>query len=554
LDSYRREVITLIEDQHKRYQELATTSATSYQQQQDSVSLRTDLKNETAFLLALKKDSPADFAEQIGISRDYTLGMDYAMQQIGDDPAVWAKVFEANPDLDPLMYHGMGNYGTPDIDVAELRKLYQDTEDLMYDGGLPTEAAALREEAERAKAFEKEYSQVKDKASFNLLCGAVQWAGFSYLKVFVTYIGKLAGGLAKEYLLQGALPAFITATAVSVLVLGKGVLSTILGLMAKGVGFVVDMAGSLWDKITGKSSTKLASRRDKLGQKKYASVALDLDIDTSNPDELVNLTSKGIMEVVKDKLKEVKKYLSGRTVESMRSLAEDIGLSTFNKVAQGEEVNPKTPLEKLIYEKVHGAGSAQEKLEFLSDITQAGSREEIQMLLGISDEEVDVYFSEAGSRGQKLKKYTIVFGSAFLLSLFVYAIAASGLFATATASLMATMKPIALYMHSVLGYQSAVAFYSTLALSAVKSGLISTTIFGIITYGPSWIRKSLGAIASWVGNKISSVWSVIKKGLSYLNPMRYLKKASGVRTRGEALLAIVSLPKEVYRGALIRGM
>jgi len=554
MESFRTESRELVLKQNESFRELGQKAVEeSARRQQMSIDLRKDLKSETQFLLALKKDSPAEFAEQLGLTHDYTLGMDFAMKQIGEDPAVWAKVFEANPDLDPLMYTGLGTTDTPEIDVAELRKLYNDTADLIYEDGMPS---ALSEA--KAREFEKDYGQVKDRASFNLLCGAAQWAGFSFLKMFVGYIGKLAGGIAKEYLVQGALPAFITAAAVSILVLGKGVMGTITGLFTKGVGLVLNMASGLWGMITGKSSSKLASARRKAASaarlKTATAAVMDLNLDTSNPDDLVDTTTRGIMEVVKDKLKVVQKFMGQRSIDSMRELAGEIGFATFNKVSQGEEIKPSNPLEKLIYQRVHGAGSAQEKLEFLSGITNAESSEEMQEILGVSEEEMAIYFSGLKTRGQKVFKATMVFSAAFLFSLFAFSIVSSGVFATATASLMATLKPIALYMHSVLGYESAVAFYSAMAVSASKSALISTSIIGIITYGPSWIRKTLGAISSWVGNKISSIWGAIKKGLSYLNPMRYLKKASSIRTRGEALVAILTLPKEVYRAALIRGV
>jgi hypothetical protein len=498
--------------------------------------LQEDVKRHN-WLNELKTKDPTLYAEALGLEDSYILAFDQAQKIIGDDPKVWALVFEQHPELDPLQYSIRENFGTgtPEININELSELYQDAQEQVYDGEIPT--------IKNVKKVEDQMTEVKDKASYNILCGAAQWAGFSFLKTFTTFITGLAGGLIKEYILQGALPAFITACAVSVIIVGKGIISSIFGFITKGVGFVKNMVSSLWQKILGKRK-KLASSKALLKQakarNKYAAAAIPME-QISSEEDVLKVTENAVQEGVKASASELSKFLGQRSISSLRELASEAGSKVFIQISQKQDVvDPRTPLEDLIKKRVERlSGGA--RLQFLSDISNASSEEEMMGLLEIKEADKDLYFKGVSTRGQKLWKFALILSVTFLLSLFIYAIVASGAWATASASFMKTMAPIAETMHSVLGYASAKEFYTDLALNAAKSALISTTILGVIMYGPSWIRKSVGAISTWVSGHISKIWSVIKKGLSYLNPLSYMKKASSY-TASQKLVVIMRQP------------
>lgn len=499
------------------------------------------MRSETAqrinWLNALKTKDPTLYAEGLGLQDSYILAFDQAQKIIGKDPDTWALVFEQHPELDPLQYSYTDSFatGAPEININELNKLYQDALEQVHNGVIPT--------TENIYKLEQNMTDVKDKASYNILCGAAQWAGFSFLKTFTTFITGLAGGLVKEYLLQGALPAFITACAVSVIIVGKGIISSIFGFITKGVGFVKDMVSSLWQKILGKRS-KLASSKALLKQakarNKYAAAAISMD-QISSEEDVLKVTENAVQEGVKASASELSKFLGQRSISSLRELVSEAGSKVFIQISQKQDViAPRTPLEDLIKKRVEKlSGGA--RIQFLSDISNASSEEEMMELLDIKEADKDIYFKGVSTRGQKLWKFALILSVTFLLSLFIYAIVASGAWASASASFMKTMAPIAEYMHSALGYASAKEFYTGLAFNAARSALISTTIIGVIMYGPSWIRKSVGAISTWVSGHLSKIWSVIKKGLSYLNPLSYMKKASSYTT-AQKLVIIMRQP------------
>jgi hypothetical protein len=405
------------------------------------------MRSETAqrinWLNALKTKDPTLYAEGLGLQDSYILAFDQAQKIIGKDPDTWALVFEQHPELDPLQYSYTDSFatGAPEININELNKLYQDALEQVHNGVIPT--------TENIYKLEQNMTDVKDKASYNILCGAAQWAGFSFLKTFTTFITGLAGGVVKEYLLQGALPAFITACAVSVIIVGKGIISSIFGFITKGVGFVKDMVSSLWQKILGKRS-KLASSKALLKQakarNKYAAAAISMD-QISSEEDVLKVTENAVQEGVKASASELSKFLGQRSISSLRELVSEAGSKVFIQISQKQDViAPRTPLEDLIKKRVEKlSGGA--RIQFLSDISNASSEEEMMELLDIKEADKDIYFKGVSTRGQKLWKFALILSVTFLLSLFIYAIVASGAWASASASFMKTMAPIAEYMH-----------------------------------------------------------------------------------------------------------
>jgi len=362
-----------------------------------------------------------------------------------------------------------------------------------------------------------DYDPAKNQLMHNkILCGTINWATLSLINTIGGFFKKIVSSFIGSLVGESYFYGFIAAAATSVLLFGSKTIGFIFRVLSGGVSFVIDGIKSLWDMAT-KGSKKLA-RLTTSRKIKYAAAALDLSPDSS-PDEIIDTTSKSLFEVVKDKTKDIMKYFGAKTIASMRELASEVGMSSFKKVSLGLTPEPRTPLEKIILKRLDTLKSPREKIEFLNGLNTAESQDDMAELLGVESDKLNSFFEDASSRAGTLVKYLGLFSLVFLLGAFAHVLVTTpAVFGGALIELKAVLMPLAKFLYVGAGYQSAGAFYAALATSAAKSSLITTSILGILMYGPSWIRNTLGAIGAWVKQSIMGIWSKLKDTL--MSPFR----------------------------------
>lgn len=428
---------------------------------------------------------------------------------------VWAHI---NPKLDvaaPVVNSPSGVVNPKPADAYYLSDSDVEGKITLDRDGHPTFTEPVRREGYDPR--NTHYDPAKNQEIHSkILCGTINWATLSLINTIGGFFKKIVSSFIGSLVGESYFYGFIAAAATSVLLFGSKTIGFIFKVLSGGVSFVIDGIKSLWDMAT-KGSKKLA-RLTTSRKIKYAAAALDLSPDSS-PDEIIDTTSKSLFEVVKDKTKDIMKYFGAKTIASMRELASEVGMSSFKKVSLGLTPEPRTPLEKIILKRLDTLKSPREKIEFLNGLNTAESQGDMAELLGVDSDKLNSFFEDASSRAGTLVKYLGLFSLVFLLGAFAHVLVTTpAVFGGALIELKAVLMPLAKFLYVGAGYQSAGAFYAALATSAAKSSLITTSILGILMYGPSWIRNTLGAIGAWVKQSIMGIWSKLKDTL--MSPFR----------------------------------
>jgi hypothetical protein len=370
-------------------------------------------------------------------------------------------------------------------------------------------------EEEQARLGDRDYdpSQAGVALHKKILCGTINWATYSFLgsisKFFVTVAKGFVAELGKTSVLYG----FLASAATAILLFGSSIVKGIFKVFSFGKDLVVNGVKALWN---------LATKRGKSASIPRRKLALE---EAVNPKEVIDETSNTIMGVVGEKVKEVQKFLGSSSLTAMRDLAAKAGMSSFKELSKGEEPVPTNPLEKLIVEKLKRISSAKEKILFLEGIHKASSKEELSSVLEIDPAKLESFF---GDETKTIKRTIVIslgiISIAFLLGAFIHVVMTTPILTGAWLTLKSSLMPLVNFL-PVATNMTATEFYKMLAIGAAKSALIQTTIIGIVMYGPSWIRKSLSAIGSWVKQSIIGIWDKIKapfREASQISPERAL--------------------------------
>jgi hypothetical protein len=353
-----------------------------------------------------------------------------------------------------------------------------------------------------------------------ILCGTINWATYSFLGSISRFFVTVAKGFVAELGTTSVLYGFLASAATAILLFGSSTVKGIFKVFSFGKDLVVNGIKSLWN---------LATKRGKSASIPRRKLALEEAVD---PKQVIDETSNTIMGVVGDKVKEVQKFLGSSSLTAMRDLAAKAGMSSFKELSKGEEPVPTNPLEKLIVEKLKRIPSPKERILFLEGIHKASSKEELSSVLEIDPAKLESFF---GDETKTIKRTIVIslgiISIAFLLGAFIHVVMTTPILTGAWLTLKSSLMPLVNFLPAASN-MTAAEFYKMLAIGAAKSALIQTTIIGIVMYGPSWIRKSLSAIGSWVKQSIIGIWDKIKapfREASQISPERALLNILGYR-------------------------
>jgi len=216
---------------------------------------------------------------------------------------------------------------------------------------------------------------------------------------------------------------------------------------------------------------------------------------------IIESFTQSVMATAKD----ISNYFSKRSLESMRQMAAEIGVSTYHTLSLAEDVSASTPLEKRILAQFKEMRSPQKQLLFVSEIYQAQDVESLIKVLGIgSASEISTYFP---TRGETLLKRLGYFSVAFLFGLGLMAFTASfGGVSVLLAQLMAHIQPYIGVISGFIGV-GVLVFIKTMAMKAILSGVIGTTIKFFLLEGPKKVRYVVAYLIDWVKNFVKSAWT-----------------------------------------------
>lgn len=381
---------------------------------------------------------------------------------------------------------------------AEKGEIKQVVKEIVKEKRVLEEVAVAKSEAEAVGGYHPSAIE----------CSALNFASYGFVKMILKFFKTVAKG-AYAVFSDFGVPAMLASAFTAMLLLGDSFFNKFRKIIGIASSFVKDKARSVWDFLRGERKLRVATIRTS---------------GAAVPQEAYSKISLNMGEFVKDKFKELTKYLNSRDIENMREVAKEVGISAFKDISAGKEVNPSNTVEALVKTRLEALKDPSKQISFISSVQKAQSPEELASLLGVSAEELDESYSGiVNTRGWD---YTLFVSKAFLFSMFCVALyGAISLYLGGTsaliaiggaktagfiASLQAQLAPLQGVLSWAFGNPASLsALFGSIAKSSVTSGLIATSIAGVLLYGPRWLRQAVKGAKEWLQNKITSIFTKV---------------------------------------------